>query len=288
MAHNQYSWLDTEEYPFRPHYYQVQDHKLHYIDEGTGQVILFVHGTPSWSFDYRNIIKNLQSNFRCIAIDHIGFGLSDKPEDYQYSTLTHSSILEQFILEKDLRNIILVTHDFGGPIGLNAAIHHPERIQKIVTFNSWLWSSEQEEEFIKLKKVLESPILPFLYRNLNFSPKFLLPKSFGDKPLSKTLLKQYTKPFANRKQRNGALGFAKSLLADQQWFEELWNNKTPIANKPMLFLWGMKDPIITPKHLQKFQTGFTNSQTVELESCGHFPQEEEPERVIAEIRKFLL
>lgn len=281
-------WLDTSEYPFTSNYVDINGYKLHYIDEGEGETILFVHGTPSWSFDYRNIIKKLQSNYRCIAIDHIGFGLSDKHEDYDYSTQNHSKTLEKFIVEKQLQNLTLVVHDFGGPIGLNVAINNAEKINKIVIFNSWLWSSKNDPDFVKLSKILKSPLLPFLYRYLNFSPKYILPKSFGDKKIAKHLVKQYTKPFANKTERNGALAFAKSLLNDQGWFEELWNNKQSIANKPTLFIWGLKDKVIKPHNLEKFQKGFTNSKTVQLETCGHFPQEEEPEKVIKAISDFLM
>jgi haloalkane dehalogenase len=234
----QFNWLDKSEYPFTPNHFSVNGQKLHYIDEGSGETLLFVHGTPSWSFDFRNVMKRLKSDYRCIAIDHIGFGLSDKPKHYDYSTINHSHTLEKFIIEKNLSNITLVVHDFGGPIGLNVAINHPEKIKRIVILNSWLWSSKSDSDFIKLSKILKSPLLPFLYRYLNFSPRFILPKSFGTKKISKTLLNQYTKPFANSSQRNGALAFAKSLLNDQDWFEGLWNKKDSINRKPVLFIWG--------------------------------------------------
>jgi pimeloyl-ACP methyl ester carboxylesterase len=280
-------WLDKLEYPFNSNYFDINGQKLHYIDEGKGETILFVHGTPSWSFDYRNIIKDLKENYRCIAIDHIGFGLSDKPEHYDYSTQNHSKTLEKFGLEKQLDNITLVVHDFGGSIGLNFAIQHPQKVKKLVILNSWLWSSKTDPDFIKLSKILKNPLLPFLYRYLNFSPKFILPKSFGDHKLSNRLLRQYTKPFANKTQRNGALAFAKSLLNDQDWFEELWNKRQTISTKPTLFIWGMKDPMIKPHNLEKFQSGFTNSTTLKLETSGHFPQEEQPKKVIKAIFDFL-
>ncbi|MBK9980916.1 MAG: alpha/beta fold hydrolase [Saprospiraceae bacterium] len=281
-----FSWLDKTEYPFTSNYYTVNGSNLHYIDEGQGDTILFVHGTPSWSFDFRNVIKTIKSSFRCVAIDHIGFGLSDKPEHYDYSTIDHSRTLEKFILDKQLQNITLVVHDFGGPIGLNVAIHHPDRIKNIVILNSWMWDSSTDPDFIKFSKVLKSPLLPFLYRYLNFSPRFILPKSFGDHKISSTLLKQYTKPFADKTQRNGALSFAKSLLTDQRWFGELWAKRQSIADKPVLFVWGMKDPIIKKHYLEKFVSGFTNSGTLKLESCGHFPQEEQPEAVAKAISAF--
>ena len=280
-------WLDQSEYPFTSNYFDINGHKLHYIDEGKGAPILFVHGTPSWSFDFRNVIKVLKAHYRCVALDHLGFGLSDKPEHYDYTTQNHSNTLEKFVLEKQLGNITLVVHDFGGPIGLNFAIQHPEKIKNLIILNSWLWSSEHDPEYIKLKKILKSPLLPFLYRYLNFSPKFILPQSFGDHKLPKNLLKQYTKPFADKTQRNGALAFAKSLLNDQDWFEQLWNKRQAISNKPTLFIWGMKDAVIKPHNLEKFQRAFIHSSTIQLETSGHFPQEEQPEQVISAIFAFL-
>lgn len=280
-------WLDKNEYPFLSNYIEINGYKLHYIDEGQGQTILFVHGTPSWSFDFRNVIKLLSKSFRCIAIDHIGFGLSDKPEHYDYSTLNHSRTLEKFILDKKLNTITLVVHDFGGPIGLNFAIHHPDIVKNLIILNSWMWSSESDPNYMRLKKILKSPLLPFLYRYINFSPKYILPKSFGEHKISKRILKHYTKPFANKSQRNGALAFARSLLNDQDWFESLWSKKNTIDNKRTLFIWGMKDPVIKPLYLDKFKTGFSNSEVFALENCGHFPQEEEPETVAIAIKSFL-
>ena len=96
-----------------------------------------------------------------------------------------------------------------------------------------------------------------------------------------------TQPFADKTQRNGALAFLKSLLNDQDWFQELWDKRQAISDIPTLFIWGMKDPVIKPHYLDKFQTGFTNSKTVQLETCGHFPQEEQSERVTKSILDFL-
>lgn len=282
-----HSWLDKSEYPFTSRYFEVNNQRLHYLDEGTGETIVFVHGTPSWSFDYRNVIRQLTPHYRCIAIDHIGFGLSDKPRHYDYTTQNHSLTLEKFILEKKLDNLTLVVHDFGGPIALNFAIRHPEKIKRLVVLNSWLWSSRHDPDFIKLSRVLKSPLLPILYRYLNFSPRFVLPNSFGDHKVPKPILAHYTRPFADRTQREGALAFARSLLYDQAWFEELWNQRRAIADTPVLFIWGMKDPVIRHHHLTKFESGFPRAKTLKLETSGHFPQEEQPDRVAGAIRSFI-
>jgi len=279
-------WLDRSEYPFQSRYFPVNGHVMHYIDEGEGETILFVHGTPSWSFDFRNLIKRLRTHYRCIAVDHIGFGLSDKPARYDYATPTHSQTLEKFIIAQQLTRFHLVVHDFGGPIGLDVAIRNPHLVGRIIVLNSWLWSSRREPEYIQLRRLLESPLLPFVYRYLNFSPRVLLPQSFGDHNLSRKIRAHYTNPFATPAQRNGPLAFAKSLLHDQDWFEELWQSRQVITSKPTLLIWGMKDRLISPKYLDKFQGGFPEANVQRLVASGHFPQEEQPEQVAELIDQF--
>lgn len=288
MENSSPAWLNRKEYPFESRFLSITGKRMHYIDTGKGkETILFVHGTPSWSFDFRIIIKRLSAKFRCVAIDHIGFGLSEKPEQYDYSTQHHSATLEKFIEALALENITLVVHDFGGPIGLNYAIRHPDNISKMVILNSWMWSSEEDPEFKKFRKILKSPLLPFLYKRLNFSPRFLLPGSLYKKKLTGEIHRHYLKPFPEAAQRNGPLAFAKSLLNDQEWFESLWQKKNSISDKPVFFIWGLKDKFIRPLYLKKFQQGFPNYKTLELE-CGHFPQEEEGEKVAQAMEEWLI
>lgn len=279
--------LDRQEYPFTSHFFSINNHYMHYIDEGKGNVILFIHGTPSWSFDFRNQIKELSKTYHCIAIDHIGFGLSEKPKNYNYSTSNHALTTEQFILSKKLNNITMVVHDFGGPIGLSFAVKYPHLIKNLVVLNSWSWSVEDDPAFKKLKRILKSPILPFLYRRFNFSARYLLPASFGEKKLSKKLKKQYSGVLATKNEREGTLAFARSLLNDQEWFEKIWDEITVLKEKPTLFLWGMKDQFISPLCLKKFETAFINHTTIKLVGCGHFPQEEESKAVTEAMAEFL-
>ncbi len=259
---------------------------MHYIDEGSGEILLFVHGTPSWSFDFRNQIKVLSKQYRCLVIDHIGFGLSDKPGHYNYSTINHSQSLEKFVTDKKLRDITLIVHDFGGVIGLNYALKHPENVKRIVILNTWLWSAESEPEFKKMKRILKSPLLPFLYRYLNFSASFIMPSSFHQKPKPE-IRRHYTSPFANRHQREGCLAFARSLLKDQAWFESLWEKRHLLQDKPVLLIWGMKDPVIKPSYLDKFQSGFPQAKVLKLDNAGHFPQEESSGEVSQAIQNFM-
>ena len=116
------TWLNEQEYPFKPHYFDVGPGRIHYVDEGSGETVVMVHGSPVWSFIYRHLIKGLQANYRCIALDHLGFGLSDKPQKWIYTPEAHSDNLTKLIEHLQLKDITLVVHDFGGPIGLHYAI----------------------------------------------------------------------------------------------------------------------------------------------------------------------
>jgi len=273
------NWLNKNEYPFDEKYFNVNGQQMHYVDEGEGVPVVFVHGTPSWSFDFRNQIKFLSKNYRCIAPDHIGFGLSSKPPNYHYETIHHADTLGAFIQHLNPGPFHLVVHDFGGPIGLNFAINHPEWIKSVTVLNSWLWNSEKDPDFQRFSKIIKSPLLPFLYKYLNFSPSYLLRNSFGDKKLSRSLHGQYTGPFKKWSERKGPLTFAHSLLNDQKWFDELWARAGKISGLPSLFIWGMKDPFIKPSYLEKFLKEFKHAEVVKLPACGHFPQEEEAEKV---------
>jgi pimeloyl-ACP methyl ester carboxylesterase len=283
-----FPWLDTQAYPFAPHYLSLPDGvRLHYVDEGQGPVLLFVHGTPAWSFDFRQQIQGLSCSFRCIALDHVGFGLSDKPEHYDYRPQQHARNLEYLIAHLDLQDLTLIVHDFGGPIGLSYAMQHATNVHRLVILNSWLWDTSQEPAYVKLRPVLASPFLPWLYRWLNFSPRVLLPGSFGARPLASVVRRQYTAPFANAKERNGAVGFAQALLHEQSWFGALQQQLPQVQDHPVLLVWGMRDKFCPPAYLHRFAQAFRQAEVVKLPTCGHVPQEEEAAAVLQHLWQFL-
>jgi haloalkane dehalogenase len=281
------NWINSSLYPFASNYIQLESGKMHYIDEGVGETILFIHGTPTWSFLYRNQIKHLSKRFRCIAPDHLGFGLSEKPFDFDGTPESHAKNLEAFVDHLNLKKFTLVVHDFGGPIGLSYAIKHPEKIKNIVLFNTWLWETKSNPGIQKIDKMIRNWLGKFLYLNMNFSPKVLLKKGFYNKKLlAKTIHQHYLNPFPNKDSRLGLLKIAKSLLGSSDWYQALWEQLHKISNKPFLILWGKKDEFITPEFLKKWKQHLHNFQAVEFE-CGHFVQEEKAKEVSAEMENFI-
>lgn len=280
-------WFDTKAYPFKSNYVTINGRAMHYVDEGEGDVLLMVHGTPVWSFLYRKMIQHFSKTHRCIVPDHLGFGLSEKSEEMDGSAPQLAKNLEVFIHQLGLKDITLVVHDFGGPIGLSYAIHQPENVKKIVLMNTWFWKTKDQEAVQKIDKILHSRLGKFLYLRLNFSPKFLIPKSFYNKnKLSKATQQHYTQVFKRKADRWGLLQIGHSLLGASDWYEQQWQQIDKIKDKPFLVLWGTKDAFISPEYLAIWEQTLTNA-TVKTYECGHFLQEEKPVELIEEMGSFL-
>src|SRR6478735_557643 len=135
-------WLDRTAYPFASRSVQLSEGRVHYVDEGQGEPIVFMHGTPTWSFEFRELIRQLRGSRRCIALDHLGFGLSERPATFGYRPEDHARVFVEFVERLGLRRFTLVVHDFGGPIALPFAEAHPERILRLVVLNSFIWPVE--------------------------------------------------------------------------------------------------------------------------------------------------
>lgn len=284
-----FDWIDHSEYPFEDHYLQLSNGlNYHYVDQGEGEVLLFVHGTPTWSFLYRNFIKVLSGSYRTIAVDHIGFGLSEKPSAFSGHPRDHAQNLSEFIERKDLSNITLVVHDFGGPIGLGAALQHPERIKQVVLFNSWLWETQSNEDARKIDNIVNSFIGRFLYLRMNFSPRILLKKGFLDPGrLPKKIHHHYLNPFPDKTSRLGPYRLAQALVGASDWYQKQWEQLGSLESKPWLILWGMKDPFFDSDYLDKWITRLPHAEVHKFQ-FGHFIQEEQPWAAIKAIQDFLM
>src|SRR6478736_4135039 len=173
-------WLDREAFPFASRSLDLSEGRVHYVDEGTGEPIVFVHGTPTWSFEYRSLIRKLRASHRCIAFDHLGFGLSERPANFAYRPEDHARVFNEFIDKLGIEHFTLVVHDFGGPIALPFAEAHPERIARLVVLNSFMWPLEGPS-FVRQARIAGSALGRLMYRYLNFSLRVLMPSVYSDK-----------------------------------------------------------------------------------------------------------
>ncbi len=158
------------EYPFESRFLDTSAGKLHYLDEGPRDAppLLMLHGNPTWSFFYRRLVRALSKDYRCIVPDHLGCGLSDKPEDWIYDLAGHVANLERLVLALDLQHITLVLHDWGGPIGMGVARRHPERIARLVVMNTAAFPAFPSGGCPLRIRICRAPMIgSFLVRRLN-------------------------------------------------------------------------------------------------------------------------
>ncbi len=282
------SWINRDEYPFESHYFELDPGRMHYVDEGQGSPVVMVHGTPTWSFLYRDLIKELSRSHRVVAVDHIGFGLSDKPEAYSYRPEELAQNLTALIEQLNLRDITLVVHDFGGPIGLSYAIDHPGNVKALVLFNTWMWSLQGNSSVKMASRLLGNPIGRFLYKRMNFSPRMLMKAAMGDKSkLTKEIHQHYINVFPEPQDRQAPWTFARELLGSSNWYDRLWQQRERIKDKPTLILWGMKDPTFSASDLERWAALFTDAEIVKFPEAGHFVPEEEEGNLAPIVERFL-
>jgi haloalkane dehalogenase len=261
---------------------------MHYIDEGRGEPIIFVHGTPAWSFLYRHLIGDLSRDHRCIALDHIGFGLSDKPAGWGYSFAAHAQNLATLIRHLGLGEFTLVIHDLGGPIGLSYALDHPEQIRQLVIFNTLMWPMQGEFAVPPIGKLFGTPLGRLLYLRANISARALLPLVYGERAkLTPQIHRQYIAPFPRPEDRHGMYAFAREIAAGAPSLAGLWERRATIQHIPALLLWGMKDLAFPQPYLTRWQEILPDAQAVTFPDAGHFVQEEAPEAALQAIRAFV-
>jgi pimeloyl-ACP methyl ester carboxylesterase len=282
------SWLDRTEYPFQSRFLSTPHGDMHYVDEGSGEVIVFVHGNPTWSFMYRHLIKHLRNEFRCIALDHLGFGLSDKPYDVSYLPQFHAANLERFIDTLGLKSITLVIHDWGGAIGMSYALNHPDNVIRLIVFNTSFWSVKGIKEAERFSRFFGGRVGRLLCRYLNVFPRVVIPYASGSKSkLTKSAHRHYIKPFPTPKSRKGTWVFPKAIIGESEWLATLWEKRDRLRDKPLQILWGLEDPAFQTRELVRWQNAYPNHETLTFAGVGHFVAEELGPEGAAPIEAFL-
>lgn len=271
----------AEEYPFESRFLDLDGHQYHYVDEGTGEPILFVHGNPTWSFAWRNLIKKLSPNHRCLAVDHMGCGLSDKPQLYDYNLSQHMTNLTRFIEQLDLSRITLVVHDWGGAIGLGVASSMPERFQQLIITNTAAFRSKLMPRRIAACRI---PVLGSLgVRGLNLFARAAIKMAVENRNvMTPEVVRGYLAPYNTWQNRIAVDRFVKDIPMKKTHpsysnLMEVEQGLSKLSHLPTLLVWGMQDWCFTPHFLREFQERMPHAQTVELTSAGHYLFEDDAE-----------
>jgi cis-3-alkyl-4-acyloxetan-2-one decarboxylase len=279
-------------FPFKARYLRAANVRLHYVDEGArdAQPLLFLHGNPTWSYLWRRQIADLsEQGHRCVAFDHMGFGRSDKPPHMAvYSLRAHVDNTLALIDGLDLSDVVLVAHDWGGPIGLGALLERRERLRGLVLMNTWAWE-------------LPSFLPPFLreFRTEGLGEILALggnlfvesiPGGMARRDIDPVMMEAYRAPFPDYWSRAGMLAFQREIpLTERDRSARLIGSiheRLSELDVPVLLLWGLRDPVFQPVFLDQWRELFPAARTVELEDAAHFLVEDRPDAVTEAIAGF--
>lgn len=277
--------IDRSLFPFESRFVSLKSGaRIHYIDEGEGPVLLFLHGNPTWSFLYRNIIKNLRNDFRCIALDYPGYGLSTAPTDKNFSPDEHSAVVAEFVERLELENITIMVQDWGGPIGFDFALKHPDRVKGFVIGNTFAWPLERVGQKI-FSAIMGGIIGRYITWAFNGVTRFFMRRGVVT-PLEDAAFAMYLAPFQSRDRRAPTHIAPLQLVEARSFLSNIDQNLSAISEKPALIIWGLEDFAFQKPERTRFEKVFPLHKTVLLEKAGHFLQEDKPDEISAEIRNW--
>lgn len=276
------------EYPFNPHFHMVDNESLHYVDVGQGEPLVMLHGNPTWSFFYRNLAKYFsQHNYRVVIPDHIGCGLSSKPQDYEYTLEHHITNTLSLIEKLNLKDITLIVHDWGGAIGMGVATRRPDLIKKIVVMNTAAFRSMEIPWRIN---ILRNPVGEWFIRSFN---GFALPATTMAviKPLPPEVKKGFVLPYSDYESRIATAKFVRDIPMNDK--HPTYKTLSGIEEKlktltvPVLILWGEKDFCFTTNFQKRWMEFFPKAKVRTWPDAGHYLVEDKTSEVINEIEIFL-
>lgn len=279
------------EYPFAPHWLEVDGARLHYVDEGSGPPLLFVHGNPTWSFAWRKFITAFSPQQRCVAVDHVGCGRSDKPADYSYTLDRHVANLVRLIDSLDLREVTLVGHDWGGCIGLGAAVERPDRFARLVLMNTAAFRSTRIPLRIAVCRIPGLGALGVRGMNL-FSRAALSMAVAKPERLTPAVRAGYLAPYDSWAHRIAVHRFVQDipLHPTHPSYERLVRIESGLSqfvDRPVLLPWGEQDWCFTPEFRREFERRFPQAESFPIAAAGHYLFEDAPELVIPRLEQFL-
>ena len=272
-------------FPFPSRHCEVGSARLHYIDEGAGPILLMIHGNPSWIYLWRGLVERLRGEFRCVAVDLAGFGLSAPPKDFSYLPSDHAKLVAAFAERLDLRDATLVAHDWGGPIGIAAARATAGRISRFCLGNTWAWPVNGDFHFEWFSKLLGGPIGRWAAMRHAVFVNFVLPSSMRRRKLTPDELQAFRAPFDNFQSRKGMHVFPWAITGAGDWLAELETFVAGFAG-PAHFIWPDGDIAFREQELAHWLRLLPRAKVTRIARCGHFLWLEAPDEAAAAVTAF--
>ena len=269
-------------FPFQSRWFDGAGPRVHYIDEGAGRPVVMFHGNPTWSFLYRKVIQQLSGRFRCVAMDYPGFGLSERPSGYGYTSEEHARVIGKLVDHLNLDGFIVVGQDWGGPIGMTVAMERVSRVAGMVFANTWYWPAKGS--LVTFSLVMSSPPLQWLILHRNSFVNFIMPRSVAT-PMDANVFKSYQDAQPNPEARRGVAEFPRQIRLARPMLERLAATAPKaLGAKPMELVWAMKDPAFGSEQvIARWQRDFPSANLTRLANANHYIQEDAPDAVAAAV-----
>lgn len=278
-------------YPFESHFMDLGGVRYHYLDEGHGEPVVMLHGNPTWSFYYRHLIADLRGRYRVVAPDHVGCGLSDKPQEYEYTLERHVANLEALIQRLDLKRITLVMHDWGGPIGMGYAVRYPDRVKRFVLFNTAAFWLPHIPLILRLCRLPLLGTIAVRWLNL-FAGLAVIIACRHRERMTREVRAGYLLPYNSYANRIAILRFVQDIPVDSRHpsyrlLQSIEKGLAQFKCHPMIIIWGARDPVFTNPFLESWKERFPDASVKRIDDAGHYVVEDAYERIIPWIEEFL-
>ena len=272
------------EYPFKQNYMYAGKHRIHYIDEGEGPALIMLHACPMWSFFYRRFVKVFSRHFRVIVPDEVGYGLSDKPKDYDYRLETHIDNLERLVNHLKLEKVSFILHGWGGTIGTGFTVRHSQMVDKIILMNSMAFSGYKLPLRLSFCK-----LFPWIGRKLLIDFNLMF---YGLNIYSEEIKLGYMFPYMKPDDRIAIVRFINDIPCkpDDLSYEsviEVEHGLWMLREHKMCIIWAVKDWLYPEKYLHKWMNYCPDAKVHRVRNAGRFIAEDAPEELIAIISGFL-
>lgn len=283
------AWVSDEIFPFESRFFTTDSgHRMHYVDEGDGEAVVFVHGNPTWSFEFRHLIRGLQPQNRCIAADHVGFGLSSRSSrSGDHHPRSHAQRFAELLVHLDVRDATLFLTDWGGPIGLDFARKHPDRVKRLVIANTWCWPVDRDRHFRLFSFMMSSFVGQHLIKKRNFFVNGVMPRAVADKRvLTPEVMAHYRNAQPTPDDRAACAAFPGFIVGATEWLRSVWHDRAAFTGKPSLILWGTEDIAFRSKELERWKSELRQPEMRVFNDSGHFIAEEIPDKALPALQAF--
>lgn len=285
--------VSEDEYPFESRWLETESGSVHYVDEGSGPCVLFLHGNPTWSYLYRESMRELRASVRTVALDYPGFGFSGAPAGYRFRPRDHARWVERLIDRLEIDRFVLVAHDWGGPIGLSVAAARSEQVTGIVLTNTWCWKPARRLAAFSL--LAGGRWVRPLYRWAYPFAGCLLPLALRPDRRRRRVLRAYRMPFADRSKWEETRGsdpapwiLARAIRTECTWIEQVRGTLGELRDVPVQMAWGTRDPVLGSRQIRdRWRRLLPHSRVRVVGDAGHYVPEDRPDVVTEAVRTVL-